>query len=157
SCLCFCQQSHPGSAKMKSRFKAILIRKSESGQSAEDVELTPAELMEGDVTVAVSHSTVNYKDGLVLTGRSPVVRKFPMIPGIDFAGTVEESSNPNWKPGDRVVLNGYGLSETHYGGYAELARVKGDWLVPLPKEFTTAEAMAIGTAGYTAMLAVLAL
>ncbi len=142
---------------MKSRFKAILISKNEHGQSAEDVELTSADLMDGDVTVAVSHSTVNYKDGLVLTGRSPVVRKFPMVPGIDLAGVVEESSNPNWKPGDKVVLNGYGLSETHYGGYSERARVKGDWLVPLPKEFSAADAMAIGTAGYTAMLAVLAL
>lgn len=142
---------------MKSRFKAILIRKNENGQSADDVELSPADLMDGDVTVAVSHSTVNYKDGLVLTGRSPVVRRFPMIPGIDLAGTVEQSSNPNFKPGDKVVLNGYGLSETHYGGYSELARVKGEWLVPLPSAFTAAEAMAIGTAGYTAMLAVMAL
>src|SRR3569832_755198 len=142
---------------MKNRFKAILITKTDNAQTAEDVELTPADLMEGDVTVAVSHSTVNYKDGLVITGRSPVVRRFPMIPGIDLAGTVAESSNPNWKPGDKVVLNGYGLGETHYGGYSDLARVKGDWLVPLPKEFSAAEAMALGTAGYTAMLAVLAL
>jgi acrylyl-CoA reductase (NADPH) len=107
--------------------------------------------------VAVSHTTVNFKDGLVLTGRSPVVRKFPMIPGIDLAGTVEESSNPDFRPGDKVILNGFGLSETHYGGFAELARVKGEWLVPLPKEFTPAQAMAIGTAGYTAMLSILAL
>ncbi len=142
---------------MKSRFKAILLRKDADKQTAEDVELTPDDLMPGDVTVAVSHSTVNYKDGLALTGRSPVVRKFPMIPGIDLAGTVEESSHPDFKPGDKVVLNGFGLSETHYGGYAELARVKGDWLVPLPKEFSPAQAMAIGTAGYTAMLCVLAL
>ena len=142
---------------MKSRFKAVLIQKNATGQGVDDVELTEADLMEGDVTVAVSHSTLNYKDGLVLTGRAPVVRRFPMIPGIDLAGTVQESSNPNWKPGDKVVLNGYGLSETHYGGYSELARVKGDWLVPLPSAFTAAEAMAIGTAGYTAMLAVLAL
>jgi acrylyl-CoA reductase (NADPH) len=142
---------------MKSRFKAILVQKNDQGQSADDVELAHSDLMEGDVTVAVSHSTLNYKDGLVLTGRSPVVRKFPMIPGIDLAGTVEESSNPNFKPGDKVLLNGYGLSETHYGGYSEYARVKGDWLVPLPSAFTPAEAMAIGTAGYTAMLAVLAL
>jgi acrylyl-CoA reductase (NADPH) len=142
---------------MKSRFKAILIRKNDQSQSAEDVELAHSDLMDGDVTVAVSHSTLNYKDGLVLTGRSPVVRKFPMIPGIDLAGTVEGSSNPNFKPGDKVLLNGYGLSETHYGGYSEYARVKADWLVPLPTAFTTAEAMAIGTAGYTAMLAVLAL
>lgn len=142
---------------MKSRFKAILIRKDNDKQIVEDVELTPADLMPGDVTVAVSHSTVNYKDGLVLTGRSPVVRKFPMIPGIDLAGTVEESSHPDFKAGDKVLLNGFGLSEVHYGGYAELARVKGDWLVPLPKEFSAAQAMAIGTAGYTAMLSVLAL
>lgn len=142
---------------MKSRFKAILIRKDNDKQIVEDVELTPADLMDGDVTVAVSHSTVNYKDGLVLTGRSPVVRKFPMIPGIDLAGIVEESSHPDFKSGDRVLLNGFGLSEVHYGGYAELARVKGDWLVPLPKEFTPSQAMAIGTAGYTAMLSVLAL
>jgi acrylyl-CoA reductase (NADPH) len=142
---------------MKSRFKAVLLKKDGNTQTAEDVELTPADLMDGDVTVAVSHSTVNYKDGLALTGRAPIARKFPMIPGIDLAGTVEESSNPNFKPGDKVLLNGYGLSETHYGGYSELARVKGDWLVPLPKAFTPAEAMAIGTAGYTAMLCILAL
>jgi acrylyl-CoA reductase (NADPH) len=142
---------------MKSRFKAILITKDGNAQKVEDVELTHADLMEGDVTVAVSHSTVNYKDGLVLRGNSPVVRRFPMIPGIDLAGTVEESSHPGFKPGDAVVLNGYGLSETHCGGYAEYARVKGDWLVPLPKAFTAAQAMAIGTAGYTAMLAILAL
>lgn len=142
---------------MKSPFKAILIQKNDAGQSADDVELTHDDLMPGDVTIAVSHSTVNYKDGLVMTGRAPVARKFPMIPGIDLAGTVEESSNPNWKPGDKVVLNGYGLSETHYGGYSEYARVKGDWLVLLPSAFTAADAMAIGTAGYTAMLAVMAL
>jgi acrylyl-CoA reductase (NADPH) len=142
---------------MKSRFKAILLRKDGDKQTVEDVELLPDDLMPGDVTVAVSHSTVNYKDGLALTDRSPVVRKFPMIPGIDLAGTVEQSSHPEFKPGDKVLLNGFGLSETHYGGYAELARVKGDWLVPLPKEFTPAQAMAIGTAGYTAMLCVLAL
>jgi acrylyl-CoA reductase (NADPH) len=142
---------------MKSRFKAVLISKDGNTNKVEDVELTPADLMDGDVTVAVSHSTVNYKDGLVLRGNSPVVRRLPMIPGIDLAGTVEESSHTGFKPGDAVVLNGYGLSETHYGGYAELARVKGDWLVPLPKAFSAAQAMAIGTAGYTAMLAVLAL
>jgi acrylyl-CoA reductase (NADPH) len=142
---------------MTSRFKAILLKKDGTTQTAEDVELTPADLMDGDVTVAVSHSTVNYKDGLALTGRAPIARKFPMIPGIDLAGVVEESENPNFKPGDKVLLNGYGLSETHYGGYSELARVKGDWLVPLPSAFSAAEAMAIGTAGYTAMLCVLAL
>lgn len=142
---------------MKSRFRAVMLRKDGDKQSVEDVELAPDDLMPGDVTVAVSHSTVNYKDGLALTGRSPVVRRFPMIPGIDLAGTVEQSSHPDFQPGDRVVLNGFGLSETHFGGYSELARVKGDWLVPLPKEFTPAQAMAIGTAGYTAMLCVLAL
>lgn len=134
-----------------------MLRKDGDKQSVEDVELAPDDLMPGDVTVAVSHSTVNYKDGLALTGRSPVVRRFPMIPGIDLAGTVEQSSHPDFQPGDKVVLNGFGLSETHFGGYSELARVKGDWLVPLPKEFTPAQAMAIGTAGYTAMLCVLAL
>jgi acrylyl-CoA reductase (NADPH) len=142
---------------MTSRFKAILLKKDGDKQTAEDVELSIDDLMPGDVTVAVSHSTVNYKDGLALTGRSPVVRKFPMIPGIDLAGTVEASDNPNFKPGDKVVLNGFGLSEVHYGGYAQKARVKGDWLVPLPSAFTPAQAMAIGTAGYTAMLCVLAL
>jgi acrylyl-CoA reductase (NADPH) len=142
---------------MTSRFKALLVRKDGDKQSVDDVELTPDDLMPGDVTVAVSHSTVNFKDGLVITGRSPVARKFPMIPGIDLAGTVEQSSHPEFKPGDKVVLNGFGLSETHYGGYSQLARVKGDWLVPLPSAFTPAQAMAIGTAGYTAMLSVLAL
>jgi acrylyl-CoA reductase (NADPH) len=142
---------------MKERFHAIMIDKPDDKQRVVDAEIGLDDLMEGDVVVAVSHSTVNYKDGLALTGRSPVVRKFPMIPGIDFAGTVETSSNPNYKPGDKVVLNGYGLGETHYGGYAEYARVKGEWLVPLPPAFSTAQAMAIGTAGYTAMLCVLAL
>ena len=142
---------------MKSRFKAILLRKDGDKQVADDVELTPDDLMPGDVTVAVSHSTVNYKDGLALTGRAPIARKYPMIPGIDLAGTVEESSHPGFKSGDKVLLNGFGLSETHYGGYSELARVKGDWLVPLPSAFAPAQAMAIGTAGYTAMLSVLAL
>lgn len=142
---------------MKDRFKAVMIRKDADKQTVEDVEIGLNDLMDGDVVVAVSHSTVNYKDGLVLTGRAPVVRKFPMIAGIDLAGTVETSSHPQFKPGDKVILNGYGLSETHFGGYAEYARVKGDWLVPLPQAFTPAEAMAIGTAGYTAMLCVLAL
>jgi acrylyl-CoA reductase (NADPH) len=142
---------------MKDRFKAIMLRRDGDKQTVEDAELGSADLMEGDVVVAVSHSTVNYKDGLALTGRAPIVRKFPMIPGIDLAGTVEASTHPEFKPGDKVVLNGYGLSETHFGGYAEYARVKGDWLVPLPKQFTPAQAMAIGTAGYTAMLCVLAL
>jgi acrylyl-CoA reductase (NADPH) len=113
--------------------------------------------MPGDVTLEVSHSTVNYKDGLALTGRAPVVRNFPMIPGVDLAGTVVESRNPAFRPGDAVLVNGFGLGETHFGGYAERARVKSEWLVPLPREFSAADAMAIGTAGYTAMLAVIAL
>lgn len=141
---------------MKDRFKAVLVTK-DAEQKVETVELGRDDLMEGDVTIAVSHSTVNYKDGLVLTGRSPVVRKFPMIPGIDLAGIVETSAGPKFKPGDKVLINGFGLSETHFGGYAEFARVKSDWIVPLPAAFSAAEAMAIGTAGYTAMLCVLAL
>ena len=112
---------------------------------------------EGDVTVQVAWSTLNYKDGLAITGRSPVVRRFPMIPGIDFAGTVVASQHPAWHAGDQVLLNGWGVGETHYGGLAEKARVKGDWLVRLPAAFTPRQAMAIGTAGYTAMLCVLAL
>ncbi len=142
---------------MKNRFKAILIRKDGDKQSVDDVELALDDLMPGDVTVAVTHSTVNYKDGLALSGRAPIVRRFPMIPGIDLAGTVEHSTNQDFKEGDKVLLNGFGLSENHYGGYSEYARVKGEWLVPLPKAFTPAQAMAIGTAGYTAMLSVLAL
>jgi acrylyl-CoA reductase (NADPH) len=116
-----------------------------------------AALMDGDVTVAVEYSTVNYKDGLAITGKAPVVRRFPMIPGIDFAGKVEHSSHPGFKPGDSVILNGWGTGETHLGAYGAKSRVKGDWLVPLPAGMTTREAMAIGTAGYTAMLCVLAL
>ncbi len=139
-----------------SKFKAIRIVK-EPAYAASYSEFDDSELMDGDVTVRISHSTVNYKDGLAITGKSPVVRRFPMIPGVDFAGVVDSSQNPEFKPGDAVVLNGWGLGETHLGAYAQKARVKGDWLVPLPKEFSPAQAMAIGTAGYTAMLAVLAL
>jgi len=113
--------------------------------------------MEGDVTVAVEYSTLNYKDGLAVTGKAPVVRRFPMIAGIDFAGTVEQSSHPQWKPGDKVVCTGWGMGETHLGAYAEKARVKGDWLVRLPQGISARDAMAIGTAGLTAMLSVLAL
>lgn len=140
-------------------FRAVVVERGEA-KGEQRVALTTfdeADLMEGDVTVRVTHSTLNYKDGLALTGRSPVVRRFPMIPGIDFAGVVEASSHPEFKPGDPVVLNGWGLGETHLGSYAERARVKGDWLVPLPEGMSAAEAMAIGTAGYTAMLALLAL
>lgn len=142
---------------MSDTFRAIRISKSESGQTVETAQVGLDELMEGDVVVAVAHSTVNYKDGLAITGKGPVVRKWPMIGGIDLAGTVESSDSPAFKPGDKVLLNGFGLSETHYGGFADKARVKSDWLVPLPAAFTTAQAMAIGTAGYTAMLCVLAL
>jgi acrylyl-CoA reductase (NADPH) len=138
-------------------FKAIRIDKTDSGTAAAYVDFDEADLMDGDVTVRVTHSTVNYKDGLAITGKSPVVRRFPMIPGIDFAGIVEASSHPDFKAGDEVVLDGWGVGETHLGGFAQKARVKGDWLVPLPKGLSRADAMAIGTAGYTAMLAVLAL
>ena len=138
-------------------FKAYLVQKTETGQSAGLVDFSEADLMDGDVTVRISHSTVNYKDGLALTGKAPVVRRWPMIPGIDFAGVVEKSENPAFKAGDAVILNGWGTGETHLGAYAQKSRVKGDWLVPLPAGLSAAEAMAIGTAGYTAMLCVLAL
>lgn len=138
-------------------FKGILITKDETGYKSQLQSIDEAVLPEGDVTVRVEWSTLNYKDGLAITGKSPVVRRFPMVPGIDFAGTVAESSNPAWRAGDRVILNGWGVGETHCGGLAEKARVKGDWLVALPEKFTTRQAMAIGTAGYTAMLCVLAL
>lgn len=143
---------------MSETFKAILIsRDEEKKQSVSTVELTDADLMEGDVTVAVEATTVNYKDGLAITGKAPVVRRFPLVPGIDFAGTVIRSSHPDWKEGDKVVLNGWGVGETHYGAYAGHARVRGDWLVPLPGGLTAHQAMAVGTAGYTAMLCILAL
>ena len=138
-------------------FKAIVIEKADKGQTVALTDFDEKDLMEGDVTVAVQWSTLNYKDGLAITGRAPVVRRFPMIPGIDFAGEVEASSHPDWKPGDRVILNGWGVGETHLGGYAEKARVKGDWLVRLPEGLSPREAMAVGTAGYTAMLALMAL
>jgi acrylyl-CoA reductase (NADPH) len=138
-------------------FKALRIDKADKGTTASLVAFDEAELMEGDVTVRVEWSTLNYKDGLAVTSKAPVVRRFPMIAGIDFAGTVEHSSHPRWKAGDRVVCNGWGLGETHLGAYAEKARVKGDWLVRLPDGMSPRDAMAIGTAGYTAMLAVLAL
>jgi len=138
-------------------FRAIVVDKVESGQTARLTDFDEQDLMDGDVTVAVEWSTVNYKDGLAVTGKAPVVRRFPMIAGVDFAGTVESSSHPDWKPGDKVILNGWGLGETHLGAYAEKARVKGDWLVRLPAGISTRDAMAIGTAGYTAMLSVMAL
>jgi acrylyl-CoA reductase (NADPH) len=138
-------------------FKAIVVDKMEGGQTVAIRDFDEADLMDGDVTVRITHSTVNYKDGLALTGKAPVVRRFPMIPGIDLAGVVETSAHPDFKPGDQVVLNGWGLGETHLGAYAEKARVKGDWLIPLPRGLSPADAMAIGTAGYTAMLCLLAL
>jgi acrylyl-CoA reductase (NADPH) len=138
-------------------FKAIRIEKGEQGQTVNLVDFDENDLMDGDVTVAVEWSTVNYKDGLALTGKAPVVRRFPMIPGIDFSGTVDASTHSDWKPGDKVILNGWGTGETHLGAYGEKARVKGDWLVALPARMTARDAMAIGTAGYTAMLAVMAL
>lgn len=138
-------------------FKAILIEKDEQGPRVGLTELSEDQLPEGDVTVRVSCSTLNYKDALAITGKSPVVRRFPMVPGIDFAGVVEHSDNPDYKPGDRVVLNGWGVGEVHWGGLAELARVKGEWLIPLESAFTARQAMSIGTAGYTAMLCVMAL
>ena len=138
-------------------FKAIVIDKTEAGQTIGLSDFDESNLMPGDVTVRVEWSTLNYKDGLAITGKAPVVRRFPMIPGIDFAGTVEASSHPGWKPGDQVILNGWGCGETHLGAYGEKARVKGDWLVRLPAGMSAREAMSIGTAGYTAMLAVIAL
>ncbi|MCO5064064.1 MAG: oxidoreductase [Rhizobiaceae bacterium] len=143
---------------MSDRFKAILVsRDEEKRQSVGVAELTEADLMEGDVTVDIEATTVNYKDGLAITGKSPVVRRWPLVPGIDFAGTVRASTHADWKPGDKVILNGWGVGETHFGAYAERARVKGDWLVPLPKGMSAHDAMAIGTAGYTAMLSAMAL
>ena len=138
-------------------FKAIRIDKADKGTTAALTQFDEAELMDGDVTVRVEWSALNYKDGLAVAGKAPVVRRFPMIAGIDLAGTVEQSSHPQWKAGDKVICTGWGMGEIHLGGYAEKARVKGDWLVRLPEGMSTREAMAIGTAGFTAMLSVLAL
>jgi acrylyl-CoA reductase (NADPH) len=138
-------------------FKGILIDKQQDHYSAQLTDIDDSSLPEGEVTVDVAFSSVNYKDALAITGKSPVVRRFPMVPGIDFAGTVSESTHPDFEPGMQVVLNGWGVGENHWGGLAQKARVKGDWLVPLPAGFDSRQAMAIGTAGYTAMLCVLAL
>ncbi|QFU15851.1 MDR family oxidoreductase [Microvirga thermotolerans] len=138
-------------------FKAIVIDRSEAGQTVERRDFDEADLMEGDVVVRVVYSTLNYKDGLALTGKAPVVRRFPMIPGVDLAGTVEHSAHPEFKPGDSVVLNGWGLGETHLGAYAQKVRVRGDWLIHLPRGLSLFQSMAIGTAGYTAMLSVMAI
>lgn len=138
-------------------FKALLASKTDDKTSTALVDFDEADLMPGDVTVAIDYSTVNYKDALAVSGRAPVIRHYPLIPGIDFAGTVQASSHAGFAVGDRVVANGWGLSQTHHGGFAQKARVSGDWLVKLPEVFSTRDAMAIGTAGYTAMLSVLAL
>ena len=139
------------------QFKALLLTKDDAGLHHAWSDLSEADLMPGDVLVRVTHSTINYKDGLAITGKAPVVRRWPMIPGIDFAGVVEASTHAGFQVGDNVVLNGWGVGETHLGGYAQYARVNGDWLIPRPVAFSNAQAMAIGTAGYTAMLAILAL
>lgn len=138
-------------------FNAILIEKDDTGNRARIAQLEESQLPAGDVSVRVACSTLNYKDALAITGKGPVVRAFPMVPGIDLAGTVEHSSHPDFKAGDSVLLNGWGVGEGHWGGLAQMARVDGDWLIPLPEGFTAQQAMAIGTAGYTAMLSVLAL
>ncbi|MDO6711255.1 MDR family oxidoreductase [Aliiglaciecola sp. 2_MG-2023] len=138
-------------------FQGILINKDDNGYQVELKELDDSILPEGDVTIKVTHSTLNYKDGLAITGKSPVVRKFPMVPGIDLAGTVEHSETDKFKVGDKVLLNGFGVGEVHCGGLAQKARLKSEWLIPLPEAFTASQAMAIGTAGYTAMLCVIAL
>ena len=135
-------------------FRAILIDKDDHGYRASVQALDEAQLPAGDVQVRVSHSTLNYKDALAITGKSPVVRQFPMVPGIDLAGIVEHSRHPDYRPGDAVLLNGWGVGESHWGGLAQKARLNGDWLIPLQRGFSAAEAMAVGTAGYTAMLAV---
>ncbi|NRT54820.1 acrylyl-CoA reductase (NADPH) [Sphaerotilus uruguayifluvii] len=138
-------------------FRGLLIDKQDGPQTAAVQDLSEASLPEGDVTVRVAWSTLNYKDALAITGRSPVVRRFPMVPGIDFAGVVESSQDPAWQPGDAVLLNGWGVGETRWGGLAERARVPGRWLIPLPVAFDARQAMGIGTAGYTAALCVQAL
>ena len=138
-------------------FKALLATRPEKAISIDLVDLTDDDLMPGDVTIDVDYSTVNYKDALALSGKAGVIQNFPLIPGIDLAGTVRQSSNPGFAAGDRVLVNGWGLSQTHHGGYAQKARVSGDWLVKLPDNISTKDAMALGTAGYTAMLCVLAL
>ena len=138
------------------RFPAYLATRTDGSQSIDKTELTEDDLMNGDVTVKVEYSALNYKDGLAMTGSAPIIRQYPLVPGIDFAGTVVESTSDRFTAGDRVVLNGYGVGESHSGGFAGMARVNGDWLVPLPETISTRQSMAIGTAGYTAMLCILA-
>lgn len=143
---------------MPDTFKAILVsRDADKKQSVAVADLTDADLMDGNVTIAVEATTVNYKDGLAITGKAPVVRRWPLVPGIDLAGTVLSSDHPDWRKDDKVILNGWGVGETHFGAFAQRARVDGDWLIPLPDGMSPHEAMAIGTAGYTAMLCVMAL
>jgi len=142
---------------MAGEFRALILEQADGKQMAAVKSVGREALPPGDVTVRIAYSTVNYKDGLAVTGKGRIVRSFPFIPGVDFSGTVEESSHPDYKAGDEVVLNGWGVGERHHGGYAQLARVKGDWLVKKPKGLDAKQAMAIGTAGYTAMLAVMAL
>ena len=138
-------------------FNGILIDKDDSGYHVKLTAIDEAQLPAGDVTVRVTHSTLNYKDALAITNKGPIVRSFPMVPGVDLAGTVQDSSDLDFKPGDQVLLNGWGVGEGHWGGLAQMARLQGKWLISLPEAFTPAQAMAIGTAGYTAMLAVMAL
>ncbi|MGH6923830.1 MAG: alcohol dehydrogenase catalytic domain-containing protein, partial [Propylenella sp.] len=141
---------------MAETFQALVVdRDAEKKQSVSVRDMTVDELMDGDVVVRVRHSTVNYKDGVAITGKLPVVRRWPMIPGIDLCGEVVSSESPDFKPGDEVILNGWGVGETHFGGYAGMARLRGDWLIKKPAAISSAEAMAIGTAGYTAMLCVM--
>ncbi|MEQ1752876.1 MAG: MDR family oxidoreductase [Micropepsaceae bacterium] len=142
---------------MSNKFRCILVTKSDAGARGAIAEFSESDLMDGEVVVDVSHSTLNYKDGLAITGASPVVRKFPLIAGIDFVGRVRSSTDTRYKAGDPVVCNGWGMGETHHGAYATVAKVKADWLVPLPAAISSVNAMAIGTAGYTSMLAVMAL
>ena len=138
-------------------FRALLVSKTDQGQKVELVDMLEDQLMPGDVIIRVSHSSVNYKDGLAITGKSPIIRQFPLIPGVDLAGKVQSSTNPRWKVGDDVVLGGWGVGENHHGGFAQMARVKGDWLVPLNKGWKSEQAMAVGVAGFTSMLCVMAL
>ncbi len=142
---------------MSDTFRALVVDRTDDGQTVEIRDLEEDFLMEGDVDIAISHSTVNYKDGLAITGKAPIIRTFPLIPGIDFSGTVTASRSGDFSPGDAVILTGWGVGESHHGGYAERARVKAGWLVPMPEGMTPEQAMAIGTAGFTAMLCVMAL
>lgn len=142
---------------MPNTFKALLVSKTDAGQSAAITEMDESQLMAGDVTVRISHSSLNYKDGLAVTGKGPILRQFPMIPGVDFAGTVTVSQNPKWKAGDEVLLQGWGVGEAHHGGFAQMARVKSEWLTALPKGWSAEQAMAVGVAGFTSMRCVIAL